>query len=233
MKPKFFSFITIVSFIATGFAAYTQDDVSYKLPPKDIADMLLAKAAPAVSIDNKGEWMLLMESSSYPSVEELARPELKVAGLRINPANFGPSRQNYINNLYLKNIATGKEMKITGLPSPLFASNISWSPDNRKINFTHTTSGRIDLYIIDVAAQKAVKVNKSALNVITGAVIWYDNNLLRQLLPNRPCQKARLFRKIKARLHPVPLSRILSKALMMKSFSPFMPPHSWLRILMV
>lgn len=190
MKPKFFSFFTIVSFIVSGFAAFAQDDVSYKLPPKNIADMLLAKAAPAVSVDNKGEWMLLMESSSYPSVEELARPELKVAGLRINPSNFAPSRQNFINNLYLKNIATGKEMKITGLPLPLYASAVTWSPDNRKICFTHTTAGRIDLYVIDVAAQKAVKVNKSALNVITGAAIWYDNNTVLYRTAIKPASAA-------------------------------------------
>lgn len=190
MKSKFFSFFIVLSFIATGFAAIAQDDVSYKLPPKDIADMLLAKAAPAVSIDNKGEWMLLMESNSYPSVEELARPELKVAGLRINPANFAPSRQSFINNLYLKNIATGKEMKITGLPSPLYASAVTWSPDNRKICFTHTTAGRIDLYVIDVAVQKAVKVNKSALNVITGAAIWYDNNTVLYRATIKPASAA-------------------------------------------
>jgi dipeptidyl aminopeptidase/acylaminoacyl peptidase len=140
--------------------------------------MLMAKAAPGVSIDDRGEWMLLTQSNSYPSVEELARPELKIAGLRINPANYAPSRQNFVNNLYLKNISSGKEMKISGLPNPLAASNISWSPDDKKIAFTHTTANRIDLYIIDVATQKATKINKSALNVITGGAIWYDNNTL-------------------------------------------------------
>lgn len=136
------------------------------------------KGAPGVSIDDKGEWMLLTESNSYPSVEELARPELKIAGLRINPANFAPSRQNFVNNLYLKNISSGKEMKISGLPNPLAASNISWSPDDKKIAFTHTTASRIDLYVIDVATQKATKINKTALNVITGGAIWFDNNTM-------------------------------------------------------
>lgn len=168
----------LLSLLGVCFIVSAQDDVAYKLPPKDIADMLLAKTAPGVSIDDKGEWMLLTEISSYPSVEELARPELKIAGLRINPANFAPSRQTFINNLYLKNIASGKELKISGLPSPLYASGISWSPDDKKIAFTHTTSARIDLYVIDVATQKAVKVNKSALNVITGGAVWYDNNTL-------------------------------------------------------
>ncbi|MEI2738250.1 MAG: prolyl oligopeptidase family serine peptidase [Chitinophagaceae bacterium] len=178
MATKRIYFLLPVFFLLTGIATNAQDDAGYKMPPKDIADMLLAKPTPGVSVDDKGEWMLFTEANSYPSVEELARPELKIAGLRINPANFAPSRQNFINNLVLRNIASGKDFKIAGLPSPLYAGSISWSPDNKKIAFTHTTSNRVDLYVIDVAAQKALKINKTALNVITGGYQWYDNNTL-------------------------------------------------------
>ncbi len=178
MKRLIQKLLPIQFFLSLSLLTLAQDDVTYKTPPKDMLDMLMAKAAPGVSIDDRGEWMLLTESNSYPSVEELARPELKIAGLRINPANYAPSRQNFINNLYLKNISSGKEMKISGLPNPLAASNISWSPDDKKIAFTHTTSTRIDLYVIDVTTQKATKISKTALNVITGGAIWYDNNTL-------------------------------------------------------
>src|SRR6267154_5233028 len=102
MKKILYLLFTILS-----LQLKAQVDGGYKLPPKDIADMLLAKAPPAANIDNKGEWIVFTESSSYPSVEELARPELKIAGLRINPANYARSRQNLINDLYLENIASG------------------------------------------------------------------------------------------------------------------------------
>src|SRR5215216_981695 len=101
---------------------FSQEDVSYKMPPKEIADLLLAKPTPNINVDSKGEWMLFTESNSYPSVADLALPELRIAGLRIDPDNFAPSRQNFINNLYLKNIASGKEFKISGLPANLSAS---------------------------------------------------------------------------------------------------------------
>jgi dipeptidyl aminopeptidase/acylaminoacyl peptidase len=174
MNKRFFILIIAFLFIAINMPA--QDDVSYKMPPKDIADMLLAKPTPNVSVDEKGNWMLLMESNSYPSVEELAKPELKIAGLRINPANFAPSRQNFINNLSLRSITNGKDFKISGLPSPLFAGNVSWSPDDKKIAFTHTTKDRVDLYVIDVATQKATKMSKGALNMLAGGYQWFDNN---------------------------------------------------------
>ncbi|NCU04012.1 MAG: hypothetical protein GXC73_08500 [Chitinophagaceae bacterium] len=86
-----------------------QDAVNYQLPPKDIMDLALAKPTPTVNVDSKGQWMILIERNTYPLVDELGQPEIRVAGLRINPANFSQSRQNYINNFTLKNIASGKE----------------------------------------------------------------------------------------------------------------------------
>jgi hypothetical protein len=67
----------LISFCILLFALqnHAQDPNTYQLPPKDIADMFLVKPTPAVSVDEKGEWMILMQSAGYPSVEELARPE--------------------------------------------------------------------------------------------------------------------------------------------------------------
>ncbi|NUQ26132.1 MAG: prolyl oligopeptidase family serine peptidase [Saprospiraceae bacterium] len=179
MTRRIITLFACCYFIAAGTIAVAQEDASYKLPPKDIADLLLAKPAPGVSIDSKGEWMALTEISLYPSVEELARPELRLAGLRINPNNYAPSRQNFINNIYFKNIATGKELSISGLPAPLFAGGVSWSPNDKKIAFTHTTGDRVDLYVVEVATQKATKANKSPLNVLMGSSFqWYDDNTL-------------------------------------------------------
>ncbi len=173
-----------------GNAVLAQDDVSYKTPPKDIADLLLARPTPGISISDKGEWILFTERNSYPSVEELARPELRIAGLRIDPNNFSPSRQTYINNLYLKNVTSGKEYKITGLPSPLAASNISWSPDDKKLAFTHTTAGRVDLYVLDIATQKATRINKQPLNIILSDFQWQDNNSILYYTPLKPASAA-------------------------------------------
>src|SRR5215471_20766740 len=121
--------LLLLCIISLCFATFSrgQDD-GYKMPPKEIADLLLAKPTPTVSIDSKAGWMLLSERNSYPSVEELAQPELRIAGLRINPANYAESRQNFINGFTLKNIKTGEEFKVMGLPSPLRAGNTSWSP---------------------------------------------------------------------------------------------------------
>ena len=179
----------LTAYCCTATLVFSQDG-GYKKPPKAMEDILMAKPTPSVSIDDKGEWMLFSEYNPYPTVEELARPELRIAGLRINPNNFAPSRQTFINKIYLKNIASGKELPVAGLPSPLYAGNVSWSPDYKKIAITHTTASRVDLYLITVATQKAVKINKTALNSVVGDVIWYDNNTIYYSVAPQPASAA-------------------------------------------
>lgn len=169
---KLFLFLLLVSY---GFTQAQTGD-GYKLPPKAIADLLLAKPTPAVSIDSKGEWMLLSERNPYPTVEELGQPELRIAGLRLNPANFSPSRQLFVNGFKLKNIKSGKEFSIAGLPQNLLASSVNWSPAENKIAFLNTAADKVDLYVIDVATQKATKLNKQTVNNTLGsAYTWVDD----------------------------------------------------------
>ncbi|MFI5453737.1 alpha/beta hydrolase family protein [Pedobacter sp. UC225_61] len=181
--------------IAISGSVFAQDAINYQLPPKAIADLLLAKPTPSVSIDSKAEWMLFSERNSFPSVEELAMPEYRIAGMRINPNNYSASRQTFINNFSLKNIKTDKTVAVTGLPSPLYASSVNWNPSETKIAFTQTTQNRVDLYVIDVATGKAMKVNKQPLNAIMGGgATWVDDNTLlyrvavkaANLAPTRP-----------------------------------------------
>jgi len=158
---------------------FAQEEQGYKTPPKAIMDLVLAKPTPGVSIDSKGEWMLLLDRSSLPSVEELAQPELRIAGIRINPNNFGPSRAVYTINFQLKNIKTGDVNTVKGLPKNLHASAVQWSPSEKKIAFTHATNTKISLWVIDVATQTASQVVDDQLNAVIGAsYIWAGDDVI-------------------------------------------------------
>ena len=84
----------------------------------------MAKATPGVIFDTKGQYMLVLERSDMPTVEDLAQPELRIAGLRINPNNFGPSRSAYTTNIMIKDVKNGTEFKVTGLPANLKAGTV-------------------------------------------------------------------------------------------------------------
>lgn len=171
---------THISIAFLFFISHTclAQDVSYLTPPQVIADMLLAKPTPGVSIDDKGEWMLLTETDGYPPIEELARPELRLAGLRIDPNNFAPSRQRYITGVKLQKLASGEQYDVKGLPQPIAASSFSWSPDDLQIAFLNTTRDRVDLFVIDVRTRVARQINKTPLNIVTSSYQWYDNTTL-------------------------------------------------------
>ncbi|HZI01991.1 MAG TPA: hypothetical protein VEX63_12650, partial [Flavisolibacter sp.] len=148
-----------IAFLLLGMVTKSQDNSAYQAPPKDIMDLVLAKPTPAVTIDKKAEWMLLMERSDYPTIEELAQPELRIGGLRINPNNFSPSRSSSYSNLQLKNIKNGKLLDIEGLPKEPRIMNVQWSHDQSRIAFLHSGNTEVDLYVFDISDRKARKVN--------------------------------------------------------------------------
>jgi dipeptidyl aminopeptidase/acylaminoacyl peptidase len=154
-----------------------QETESYQLPPKEIADLLLAAPTPGVRLDGKASFMLIMERTSLPTVEELGQPEFKIAGLRLNPNNFSPSRQNFIKNFLIKNIATGKTTQVTGLPSNTSALSPAWNPSESKIAFFQVEDKNVDVYVIDVASQSCKKINAQPANIVLGStLIWLDDN---------------------------------------------------------
>ncbi|HNU87519.1 MAG TPA: prolyl oligopeptidase family serine peptidase, partial [Ferruginibacter sp.] len=184
------NFLSIILLLICG-NLFAQDAIEYQTPPKEIYDLVMAKPTPGVSFDRKGQYMLVLDRSSMPSVEDLAQPELRIAGLRINPNNFGPSRSSYITDIIIKEVATGKEFHLTGLPANLKAGNLQWSPNDDKAAFTNTTNNTIDIYVIDIKTHKAAKINKAAVNLVLGAAFdWIDNNSLLYTAVSKPLSMA-------------------------------------------
>ena len=127
----------------------------YKMPPKAIADIVDAPALPGISISPDKNQLLIMERSTLTSIEELSQPELRLAGLRINPITNGRSRASYYTGLTIQNLKSGKQKKVKGLPRDGRISNISWSPDGKNIAMAITKSNRINLYVLNVNNTKA------------------------------------------------------------------------------
>ena len=168
--------IALMAFAACFVFANAQEATSYQKPSKEIADLLLAPPTPTISVDGKAQYMLVMERSFYPTVEELGQPEFKIAGIRINPTNFSLSRQNYIKQLSLKNLVTGKMVSINGLPNNISALNPSWNPSENKIAFYNVTTNAVDVWVIDIKTSTCSKINKNPVNIVLSSnLIWLDD----------------------------------------------------------
>ncbi|WP_299824330.1 prolyl oligopeptidase family serine peptidase [uncultured Pontibacter sp.] len=139
-------------------------NIGYQRPPQAMADIIDAPSTPSVSLSAKGDWMLLLESAGYPSIEEVSAPESRIAGLRINPATNGQSRGNYYNGLKLKQVNGGQESDIKGLPASAQISYVTWSPDEKHVAFTNTVANGIELWIADLSTKQAKKLTNAVVN---------------------------------------------------------------------
>ncbi|OUJ73056.1 alpha/beta hydrolase family protein [Hymenobacter crusticola] len=177
----------------SALAAQAQE-ATYQTPPKIIADLVDAPATPRLSLSSDGKWMVLMPVQDLPSIAELSQPELRMAGLRLNPRTNGPSRVSYSTGLTLKRIGDTKETPVQGLPKAAKISEVSWSPDNTKLAFALTTDAtptdsRMELWLVDVASAKARKLMNLPLNGVFGnSFDWVADSrtlIAHTVLPNR------------------------------------------------
>ena len=172
----FFLFISLLSGnMWTSLKA--EIDLGYQKPPKDIVDLIDAPATPSISLSPKMDKMLFLERLIYASLEEVAQPELRIGGIRINPTNNGPSRSRYFTNLKLKPF-DGDLIQVEGLPKIPRIENITWSPDGSRIAFTHSKDTGIELWIVEVVEGRAKKQNIGYLNgAMRGPLVkWLSNS---------------------------------------------------------
>ncbi len=148
-------------------AIFAQDGLKYQKPPQDIVDIMTANPTPSVSISPDGNTIALTERPGMPSIEDLSREELRLGGLRIDPAINGPSRRSYSTAITLMDIDGTNERSLKGMPSDLKMSGFSWSDDGQHFAFTNNTSNSIELWIGDVMSLEVQKIDDN-LNMVIG-----------------------------------------------------------------
>ena len=155
-----------------------QGDATFRVPSAALAAIVEAPLTPLVSLSPDKKNLLLLERPSLPPVAELAEPELRLAGLRINPATNGPSRDTYYTGLVVKALAGGAEKRIAGFPAGARITSLAWSRDSRHLAATVTLPQRLELWLVDVAAARARRLTERALNGVVDTPTWVDDTTL-------------------------------------------------------
>ncbi len=158
---------------------------AYLTPPKIIVDILDAPPSPGVALDPTRKTMAILQRRSMPTIADLAQPVYRLAGTRINPKTNGPQqRSGAVFAITLKSIADGSERKVVVPPSARLGG-VSFSPDGRRLAFTHTRQDGIDLYVADTATGQS-KLVAPNLNAAGGDPCdWLEDGsaLLCQFVP--------------------------------------------------
>ncbi|HET7707314.1 MAG TPA: prolyl oligopeptidase family serine peptidase [Thermoanaerobaculia bacterium] len=155
--------VVVALVFAAGFAQEAPAPDSYRLPPKPLLDLVDAPLPP-IFIEGPAGRAILGDTPPLLTIEDLAQPELKLAGARFNPRNREQTRAPYYRDLTLLRVSDGEQKPIGGLPSPLRARNLTWSPDGNRVAFTHATPTTVELWLIDVASASASRLGTVAIN---------------------------------------------------------------------
>ena len=161
----------------------------YQLPSAALQAVANAPRAPTLSLSPRRDLAALLQTPPLPSINDVAQPELKLAGVRINPATHSASTFTFGNKLWLMNIADGKERQISGLPQPLSIASLAWSPDQCYLAFNQVqaASGANELWIVDVADGTARRLLGDLNTVFGEGYSWLPDSrglLVSQQLKN-------------------------------------------------
>ncbi len=161
--------LTLLILLAAFFVK-AQDNLQYQTPPDVITKLVDAPLTPAVLFSPDKSVMVILNRSDLPSIEELSRPELRIAGLRINPDNFGPSRNNFFIGMKVKRLSDKKDYDITSLPATIQMSSTAFSPDSKKFSFVQTFADHLELWVVDLTTLAAKKLSTHKVNSTLGGI---------------------------------------------------------------
>ena len=167
-----------------------QENLTYQTPPESILKLADYERAPQVSIDTKKEYMLLSYRSTYKTLDDLNQQDMSMGGLRINPITNIGSSTNYINNLKVRKVTGAEPVQVNGLPPNPHITFVTWSPNEKKIAFTHTDAKGVELWVLDIVSAQATRLTDPIVNANLGNPLnWYRDSkqiLVRTLPKVRP-----------------------------------------------
>ncbi len=170
-------------------AAFPADVSQYKEPPAPIPSILDAAPSPNVRLSPDQKWLLVMERPALPPISEVGAPELRLAGLRINPRSYAGSRETFMSGLKLiaipsTGVAKTKASKTPvtpSMPAPLSVqvpggrriAQVNFSPDSKSLAIILSTDDGLELAVADVATGATRKLTEARLSgVLTSPCSW-------------------------------------------------------------
>jgi len=135
-----------------------------------------APQVPSISVSPAKSAIILIDRPGLITIAELSAEELRIAGLRINPANNGRSRQVFNKGFRIMNIDGANLREIKGMPDDPKLGSPVWSPDGKKFAFTNTKKSVIELWTCNIETATASKIADGLNLVFENSFSWIPDN---------------------------------------------------------
>ena len=155
------AFICCAALVPTSYA-----EQGYQTPSPELAALVDAKLAPTSYLSSDGQWLALFERKRVVTLDELAKEELKLAGIKLNPANFSRSRVSAkFSAVELKHVQSGTVISINNLPNGIIRSP-KWSSNSKYLAFVVEQPTQANLWLYSVETKQAKELSSAALNSV-------------------------------------------------------------------
>lgn len=161
----------VLAVLAAALVPCAAGQEPYKMPPKEVVDILDAPPTPSVTMSPAGDTMLLVERESMPSIAYLSEPILRIAGMRITPAYNSRQVLSFSTGLALKDMKTGLVRRVA-LPEGVKFTFPAFSPDGARVAFLRYVEGGVELWALDVKAGTAKALTGPVVNAVLGGLDW-------------------------------------------------------------
>ena len=161
-SPAVLAAVMVGTFAAAASPIAAQEP--YRTPSPGLAALVDAPPTPAVVIAPTRDRMAILEEPGLPGIGDLARDEIRLAGLRIDPATNGPSRARFATSLGFQSTRGGAVTPVTGLPEDARVRSPRWSPDGAVLAFLVDTDERVELWVADASTGVARRLLDAAVN---------------------------------------------------------------------
>ncbi|XP_062026551.1 probable glutamyl endopeptidase, chloroplastic isoform X1 [Rosa rugosa] len=181
---------SVSSATATTFEDEEDSTLGYRLPPKEIKDIVDAPPLPALSFSPYRDKILFLKRRALPPLTELARPEEKLAGVRIDGKCNTRTRMSFYTGIGIHQLlpdgTLGSEVEVHGFPEGAKINFVTWSPDGRHLAFTirfddEDTSSKLKVWVAQVetgTARPLFESHEYCLNAVFDNFVWVNDSSL-------------------------------------------------------
>ena len=139
-----------------------------------MADLIDSAITRSIKISPNGKFLLILEKQTYPSITELSKPVIRLAGLYINPMNNAAGREETYTSIKIKSTESSELEFFEDLPENIAVSDVQFSPDTNIVAFTNTTASGVQLWIGNLNTRKSQKLSELYLNNTLGRAYQWN-----------------------------------------------------------
>ena len=157
--------------LSLSAALSAQDPAGWREPGATITSLVTAPPQPSMSTSPQGSYLVMSTREALPDLGVIARPHLKLAGMRIDGETWGRQLSTRTVSLTVQELPSGEPRRI-----PIELDHWSgpiWSADDRAFALVREAEGGAELYVCDPWDSPPKKVDGVRLNQVMGSAVQW------------------------------------------------------------